>query len=338
MNPIKIAATLMGLALFGASPVVGASVALTAPGMAANLFGGKMAVVPLVVTATEPFRGTLGWRLASEGRTLARREQAVVVAAGSPVSVEIRFEAPAVKEGTALATTLEVEVVEQGAPAVAAQLEKTIWIFPENAWAERGAWLKQLNLRLFDPDGKTAALLEQGKIPFTALRNVDALADLTDGVLIVGEGISFKDYRGLARSLWQAAAGGAAILCLAPREGEFPIADASETRQPQPVRMDFRQHEIILELDKRLDAACWPTEGAGSIGIQLQGARGPVVGEISQSGASWRWIEMTFAGGKNRGRLVVTGLALFDKWKTSPAPRYLLLKMLEHVAPVPQAP
>jgi hypothetical protein len=338
MTPIKIAATIMGMVLLGAAPVVGGPVTLTAPGLGANLFGGKEVVLQLTVSATEPFRGTLGWRLASEGRTLARREQAVAIEAGAAVGVEIRFETPSVKDGTALATTLEVMVMAKGGTAAAAKLNKSLWIFPANAWADRGAWLKQLNLRLFDPDGKTSALLEKEKIPFTAIRNVSALAELTDGVLLVGEGVSFKDYRGLARSLLQAAAGGTAVLCLAPREGEIPIVDASEDKQPQPIRMDFRQCEIIHELDKRLDAACWPTTGAGSVGIQLQGARGPVVGEVSQAGAGWRWIEMTYAGGKHKGRMVVTGLALLEKWDTSPAPRYLLLKMLEHVAPMPQAP
>ena len=337
MRLIKIAVALMGLALLGAAPAVGGPVTLTAPGLSANLFGGKEAVLSLTITATGPFRGTLGWRLASEGRTLARREQAVAVEAGAAVGVEVRFETPSVRDGTALATTLEVVLMEEGATAAAAKLTKPLWIFPANAWADRAVWLKQLNLRLFDPDGKTAALLEKEKIPYTAIRNISALAELTEGVVLVGEGISFKDYRGLARSLWQAAASGTAVLCLAPREGEILIADASEDKQPQPIRMDFRQHELIHELDKRLDAACWTTAGAGSVGVQLKGARGPVVGEVNQTGAGWRWIEMTFADGQHKGRLVVTGLALLEKWDTSPAPRYLLLKMLEHVASRPQA-
>ena len=337
MKLINIAVVLIGLVLLSAIPVAGSSIVLTAPGLAGNLFGGKETVLPLTITAKESFRGTLGWRLASDGRTLARKEQAIAVGAGQSVTSEIRFETPSVKDGTILSTMLEVIVVEDGASAAAAKLKKAIWIFPENVWADRQEWLKQLNLHVFDPDGKTTALLEKGKIPFATLRNVAALAEFTDGVLIVGEGVSFKEYRGLARSLLQAAAGGAAVLCLAPREGEIPIADAPENRLPQPMRMEFRQHDIIGELDKQLDAACWPMAGTGLMGIQLQGERGPVIGEVSPAGTGWFWLEMIFASDKHQGRLVVTGLTFVEKWETSPTPRYLLVKMLERVAPPPQS-
>ena len=64
-----------------------------------------------------------------------------------------------------------------------ASLEKPLWIFPENPFTNRSQWLKQLQIRLFDPVGKTRQVFKKTAIPFTETRNVDSLSALDGGHL-----------------------------------------------------------------------------------------------------------------------------------------------------------
>ncbi len=304
----------------------GLSIAVEEPW--SNVFGGSESVFHLTVSGAETFNGRLAWQLSVEGRTVARGESAVNVTPVIPASIEIHISMPVVKPGVIIQSRLSVMAIEAGREIV--RVEKPIWIFPETFFG-REEWFKTLDISLFDPTGLTAKLFTEAKIPFTEIRNVAALTGAHPGLLVIGEGVSFRDYRGLVDSLLKAASTGWRILCLAPLDGEcaLPMTEASDLQQPDSVM--FRHADIITELDKRLDAVAWKTKGTVVLsGLKLRGDRGPVVAEVAKGERAWPWVEFTFA--KERGRLVVCGFSMMSSWVESPTPRFLIVKVLERVS------
>jgi hypothetical protein len=141
--------------------------------------------------------------------------------------------------------------------------------------------------------------------------------------------MSFKDYRGLGDMMVKTAARGIPVLCLAPAGGEMTMPGAGDADLPKPRSMRFAGNELIVQLDKRLDAEAWPPDGrVAAGGLKLRGDRGPVVGETAKESA-WPWVELEYGG---KGRLVVCGFGIVEKWKNGPAPRFLFAKVLEHMA------
>ena len=296
-----------------------------------NVFAEKEAVFHAVLTAREPFDGRVVWQFSADGHTIARGERAVKAGPAMPATVEVRLSVPPVKPGVIMQTTLSVGAVPTGIDKETAALGRTLWVFPEDPFAGRAEWLKKLNIQLFDPSGATAKLFTKAGVPFAEAHNVEALTGGQDSLLVVGEGVSFKEYRGLAESLIKAAAAGRPVLCLAPESGEMLLPVSGEPAGPQPASLAFGRQDLIRQLDKRLDEGGW--QGAGKAvasGLKLRGDRGPVVAEVVKDAAGWPWMELGFD--KGSGKLVVCGFGIVGSWAESPTPRFLLIKVLEQVS------
>ena len=297
-----------------------------------DVFGGKEAVFHVLVGARETTRGRLAWRYAAGDKTIARQEREIDVAPGRSQNVEIRLPVPEVKAGVILNTTLSVAVNENGAAQATATLEKTLWVFPPDPFAGRAEWLKEQNFWLFDPERKTAERFEKSHIPFKRISDVGAFQDVRNGVVVIGEGVSFKVYRGLWDQLMAVASSGVPVLCLAPAEGSVPLLAPDESAFPAPASLKLEKAAIIRKLDKRLDAEAWPPDGLICLRtLTVRGERGAVIGEMAPPAAGgWPWIEMS--GGLPRGRLIVCCFAVIKKWETGPAPRFLLERVLQYMS------
>ncbi len=307
------------------------SVSITAQEPWADVWAGKECAWHFAVASDEALTGRAGWQLSCGDRTLARQERAIAPGPGQPESLEVRLQMPEVKEGVVLAAVLTVSVMEAESGKAVATLRKNIWIYPANPFADRGEWLKKLDIRLFDPEKKTADCFEKAGLPFKRFANIEALSEIKAGVILVGEGVSFGDYKGLPELLFKAAARGVPVLCLAPSGGSLPLPGASENGMPVPRRMLFQRNEIIAKLDKRLDAVGWQPDGAiAATTLALRSARGLIMGEVEKGGAGWPWLEMTFDD--QRGRLIICHFAMIDKWDAGPAPSFLLAKILDYLA------
>lgn len=239
--------------------------------------------------------------------------------------------------------SVSVSVYQGGAKDAVTNIVKRIWIFPEDPFANQKEWLKALNIRLFDPEKKTAEVFTEAEIPFEEIRNIDSFTEITNGILILAEGISLKDYRGLSEMMVNTAASGTHVLCLALAGGEIKMPGLGGVDLPQPGSMSFRRNDVISELDKRLDADAWPPDGKVAASCaKLKGERGPVVAEVQEGGDGWPWIEMNFGkkAGKPirqapldfaQGKLVICGFGIIEKWNCGPTPRFLFAKLLEHM-------
>jgi hypothetical protein len=299
-----------------------------------NVFAAKQADaardvdVHLTIHAPKDFKGRLAWSFAVGQATIQRQEMALPEPTKGPAKVKIGLRVPFVREGVVAQAKLAVALIRDGQNAPAATYEKRLWIYPYEPFFDRASWLKSLKITLYDPKETTAALLKKMGVPFEEVRSAAALADLKDGLVLVGEGMSFDDERALPEILIKLAAAGLPVLCLAPAQGTLPLPGADNTL-PAPSAFAFRGAEVITRVDKRLDAHGWAGKVNARV-LAIKTADGSVVAEIMEGrgsdGRGWPWLEMRYPG---RGRLVLCGFGIMSHWEAGPTSRFLFARTLE---------
>jgi hypothetical protein len=294
-----------------------------------GIFADRRVEFHYVVAAEESFQGRLEWAFSVGPRTIARGERAVDAAPRRPVRVAVPLRAPHVKQGVILQARLVVSVHQDNAAGEAVGHEKRIWIFPDDPFADRSEWLKNLKITLFDPEEKTANIFEEANIPFKVARSVASLEECREGLIVVGEGTSLEVYRDLPETMLQVAASGLPVLCLAPSEGAVEISATSDRLRIRPRAVSLRRRDVIAELDKRLDAVAWPQckMVLGTLALRIEADR--VLAEVSQGNRAWPWVEVDYQ--KKGGRLLVCGFGVIEHWESGPTPRFLLVRMFERL-------
>ena len=293
-----------------------------------NLFADRKVELRFTVKSARAWRGKAAWSLAAENdRTLARGEEVVRAAAGKAEEVTIALRSPTVRPGVVLKTRLRVRL-SAGARKPLATCERILWIFPEDPFVNQRQWLKGLKIALFDPEKTTAGPLKKLDVPFDEINTVAALGAVEEGLLLVGAGLSFKDFPDLGKTLERAAAAGRPVLCLAPAGGVLAVPGMT-ARGPRPRTLRWGRSDHITALDRRLDATAWPPDGkVVAARLVLKAETGAVVAEVVQGADGWPWFEAEFPARK--GRLLVCGFGLMGKaWDASPTPRYLFARLLE---------
>lgn len=238
-----------------------------------------------------------GWSLALSGAVVAR---------GETPTIELTF--PALRNGLAVEGVMTAET-SQG------KIQKPIWLF-----SRKPDFPSMEKLLVFDPIGATVSMLESNGIPFQPVNSVDALTRAARGVVLVGEGISTDEYKGMAAALADSASRGARILWLAPGEGRMvlPGGEGAST-------LDFRDAAVVAATDKRLKPEDWRERNAVRSSFRLVGDRRIVEMEWSANGMGLCWMEARWTSG---GRLAICGLSIVESWENNPAPRYLLVQWL----------
>ena len=300
-----------------------------------NLFSDQPAEFHFAINARQHFKGRAMWTLSIGRRTVAQEEAAIAAEPAKPAELLGRLPPVPVKNGVVVQAQLAISVFADAGAKPEATADKTLWIFPANPFVDRTQWLKELKITLFDPREATAGLLQKLNVPFEETRNLASVGEMNDGVLVIGEGISLRDYRELPEVMFKAAARGVSVVCLAPADGLIPIPGSAAAELPAPKSISWRRQDVITELDKRLDAAAWPAHGkVVASSLVLKADAGAVVAEVVREQAGWPWLEARFSA--KRGTLVVCGFAIVEAWEHSPTPRYVLSRLLEHVSADPQ--
>lgn len=280
-------------------------------------FGGTSATWCVEAHGPRVAEGHVAWSLETEGGVVARREQGVRLDPAAPASVEIVVDLPETRAGVVAEGRLQVALLDERRQPLA-ELEKPVFVFGRDPAADRKQWLRELDLRLYDPSGETARRLDELGWPHRQIANPAAFAALGGGTLIVGEGCSLRENRGLMEAAIRAAEGGARVVVLAPADGVFAPPGPVEAG-PGPATLRFLGPEWIRELDKRLDVPA--LRAAFRLGGTRAGAEVAVV-----SGEGWAFVEARWPDG---GALVLAGPGLLDTWEISPVPRHLLVRLLE---------
>ena len=294
-----------------------------------TVFGDSNVRLHFDVAAQKQHDAALYWSLSANDRTIDAGESAVHIDAGHSATLEVPLRIPPVNDGVLFEVQLSVSVTARGQTEAIASLRRPITIFPRDPFFERSKWLQELSISLFDPEGQTADVFEAAEIPFKRIRNVAALDSLEKRLLIVGEGVSFLRSRSLAETLTSVAARGVPVLCLAPSDGRLELPIAEDDKPSRPRSMAFRGNDVILQLDKRLDAQEWMSnEDVAASRIYLRCNRGRIVGEVSDAPHGWPWIELRF---RDNSTLVYCGFAIIKRWDDGPTPRFLLARLFQHL-------
>ena len=231
-----------------------------------------------------------------------------VVARGRGATMDVAF--PPLRDGLAVAGAIEVQ-------DSAGASKKPIWLF-----SRKPLFPALSNLMVYDPIGSTTPILASNAISHQPIARIEALSQVTNGVLLVGAGISLDEAKGLSPVLFDAAARGVRILWLEPKPGRMKLPGDDK---PSPAVMNFRSTAVISATDKRLRAEDWRCTNAVASSFHLVGDRRLVELEWSGPGGPWCWLDASWPSG---GRLVVCGVSIVDSWENNPAPRYLLAQWL----------
>jgi hypothetical protein len=297
-----------------------------------NVFSGSNVTLRYVVRSADPLDGRLDWSLSVNRRTVQHGQVPLKIPADRAAEIAVPLKVPEVKQAVILKAQLGVAVYPSGATKPAAEHLKTVRIFPRDPFYDRSEWLRELRITLFDPEGKTADVLEKARVPVKLTKNITALDDLIEGVLLIGEGTALRDHRGLGEAMVKAATRGVPVLCLAPGEGSMILPGSEGEYSPRPASLTLRQNDIITDLDKRLDAAAWmPCGRIPSSRLAIKSDVDQVVAASTRDGPGWPWLEARYAA--RRGRLIVCGFPIIRQWEASPTPRYLLMELFRRIAP-----
>lgn len=297
-----------------------------------GVFGAAPIDFHFEIRGAERPRLRVGWAFTIGRRTVAAGEAVVDPGPDGPVTAVVHLDVPPVKDGVVLPALLTVTVAGEGRRDAPATVEKPLRIFPRNPFADRALWLEGLGITLFDPAGTTAGAFEAAGIPFVAARDIDGVADLKGGTLVVGEGVSLAEQPGLAGAMAALAARGVAVLCLAPKDGSLPDLAAVGGDALAAGSIALRRRDVIAELDKRLDHEGWPG-GDGEVvasGLALKAEGDRLACTVLAGDRGWPWLEVGYAG--RRTKLVVCGFGVMKHWDDGPTPRFLLTRALEVVA------
>lgn len=139
------------------------------------MFGGTEPEFHFQVSSTIKAEVRVSWSLAADKGVLARREMPLTIAPEKPGVFSMRFKLPDAREGIIVPLDLTV-VVELGEKKQT--LEKRLWLLPDDPFALKKDWLKDLKLKLFDPAGETKRQFTAAKLPIDSLRTTDQAAAL----------------------------------------------------------------------------------------------------------------------------------------------------------------
>ncbi len=187
-----------------------------------------------------------------------------------------------------------------------------------------------MRISLLDITGETAEVFERSEIPFTRLPSIAAVDGVDQGLVIVGEGVSLRQQRGLIEALQRAAQRGVSVLCLAPSEGDFDLTQPNES-QSAPLQVEFEQAGVLQRYDKRF--ALLPTISP----LAIESRKTNVVVKTAAESGGWSWLSMTYAAKDSTAKpakLIVCGFGLIRDWDTSPVPRYLLVRLFDDAAAI----
>jgi hypothetical protein len=185
-----------------------------------------------------------------------------------------------------------------------------------------------VGLTLFDKQGSLADAFDEQDIAYQRLRRLADIDAVSEGLLLVPEGASFRLQPQLADTLLRAAQRGVFVICFAPKEGSFPFPDVANGDLTAATAIQFAGSDYLTKLDKRLDAS------ASAPCLSLAAPNGDVSVLFDGNAHQWHALNLDFARlptppHRAPGRFLVLGLNMATLWNSNPTARYTLMALAQ---------
>jgi hypothetical protein len=314
-----------------ATSVTAQGAELSLPDGRTCFFADSRVSIPVAMLSGQTDRSRLSWSLRMHDAVVARREVAIDVRANDPTVHTLDLDLPITREGLAIKGELAISLINS-LEQESAHVTMPLHILDPDPFVKRKQWLKELNLQVYDPEGQTVRVFETADIPFREINNPAGLEELSDGMVIIGEGLSLRTSRGLMSIVMKVAQAGVPVLVLAPAEGQFQLPGFGTSSEAQALdlkRLMFQDRDVITALDKRLDTARWAENSDSVMRYFRIGAYRDQPEIVMDEKQGWPWIALD---GKGKQRIRFCGFGIIRDWDDSPVPRYLLAAMLEQLA------
>jgi hypothetical protein len=259
------------------------------------------------------------FRLTKESRLLAAGSATADGAAVLRIPVSL----PGLKGGL----TMRLELtLRQGGEDGEILFEGALWTFAQRPFEGSRNPVAPRALFLWDPGQSTSKAFAAIGIDFEPVASLDAVAELHDALLVIGEGISLADERGLREMLDEAMTRGNDILLLAPEAGTLHPA-AWRRLAAGDLRALFPPPKPAAAETGPDSAALLAAANAGQASFRLCAERDEAVFVVARdAGVSAVGWESATSGARFRA----CGVPIVAVWDSSPAARWLLVEMLEH--------
>jgi hypothetical protein len=287
-----------------------------------GIFGGHTTELQFRISSPKPFRTRVAWSLSAYHRTIQQGES---VADGQSVVIRIRLDrVPAVR--SVVEGQLRLAVLHQDGTALARRTD-SVWLFPDNPFADWKQRLKRLDIAVFDPLGNTRRRLAEMEIPCRQLADMNAVSELSGGLLVIGEGVLLSDHPGIVDTIFDRSSQGVSTICLAPSGGRFRLPIDRGEPNSAPSSMVFGGPNEIADLDRDLGSSCWvPTDNEASRCFAVTAARSHISAKVTESHNGWMWVDIGYR--TNNAHVIFCGYPIICNWDSSPSARYLLAGIL----------
>lgn len=274
----------------------------------------------LVVAAPAGERVHVDYRLASGQRTIARGTadlRAEAIDGENYIRLPINLSEVQLKTIVTLQFEATLTANDQRS-----ELSKIIHLYPVDPQIPLEFSYEEMGIHLYDPQGDTAKLLADSRIPHVRLRSLGAVESITKDVLVIGQGVSFKKQRSLSETIVSAARRGVPVLCLAPAGGTLQVDVTDQGDRLSPAEFVVGDGNWPHRYDKRLDLLPTPF----GFSLQSDGERLEFTFQEDPDAQIWNGSNLVFTrdGDFKPGKIEVSCSPLLENWQTSPVPRYTL--------------
>ena len=287
-----------------------------------NLFAGRDERVVVKGGEGLPAGQSQVWySISKETRTITKGTARVE--SDNSVSLSVRL--PELKPGVAMRFDLELRAGSDQGQRVK---QGTLWAFSEQPLVAGYKPTGERQLMLYDPAGDTEKAFQSIGLVYTSAVRLEALAEATNAVIVVGEGVSLEKERALGDVMTAAVLRGNRVLLLAPTDGVIRPPAGS------PWRLVAGMVTAVLGGVQKagapsLDLGPYPPgKPLNRVFFRLtsetEGITVTVSPDSGEQAVGWDYVQRP-------GRFRACGLGVVENWDKTPAMRWFLIEMVEEL-------
>jgi hypothetical protein len=289
-----------------------------------GIFAGEITQYKIVVTSKKNSNVLLSWQLLLKGRAVSSGVQNVRFNSDANKVVSLPLRVPAMKSGIHLSSQLIISGVNA---EYQKNYQSMIPVYGPNLFLKDTDIFRKLNIKLFDPIGKTSSFLSDSKIPYFELSREEILTPSIEGLIVVGAGVDLNRHRGLIDALIKLAEKGRKVLILQPSSANVQLSRLATSQDVHPSTLSFSKDSIVNSF---AEGYHWITDDPlKNFGIVLHNHRQSILAQVIEyQQDSWDWLNIDYQHSK--GRLIICMLPFSGHINRGPIPQLLFSRLLMH--------